>query len=83
MDVTNEMRHAFLFAVLCLDPKNKNPLHRPTTAQMIQVAFEATKTEDLMIWLTVQEKVAFGRKLLELVPAGFDRTLESDLREDR
>lgn len=88
MQVTNEIRHAFLFAVLDLgNAKNQNPLHRKTATILIAGAFEAKETEDLMKWLTLQEKVRFGQKLLELTggidPSGSDRTLQSDLTEDR
>lgn len=118
MQVTNEIRHAFLFAVMHLDeqwitstvthgndakcPKvingewtrcsgheQKKPqsVARINIAAYTRIAFEAKETDELMAWLTLYEKVAFGRKLLELTggvdPSGSDRTLESDLAEDR
>jgi len=74
MQVTNEIRQAFLFAVQDLEPQSR----------MIQIAFEAIETEELMKWLTLFEKVAFGRKLLELTGAEMtQRTLTTDLTEDR
>jgi hypothetical protein len=112
MQVTNEIREAFLFAVLNLVDEwqekseiihgtNSNcpnvqsgewthckghtrkelaMISRKSAAWAIRRAFESTDTEQLMPFLTLQEKVAFGRKLLELTGG---RDLTSDLTEDR
>lgn len=118
MQVTNEIRQAFLFAALNLAEQFTTETHshgnnadcfqvqsgawkfckgheksvaRKTNVSsvsgLIKVAFGATETEELMKWLTLNEKVAFGRHLLELTggidPSESLRTLTSDLTEDR
>jgi hypothetical protein len=90
MKVTNEIREAFLFAVMNLD-ETKNGLlpqtiEKRTINRHITNAFAAIETEELMAWLTLQEKVKFGRKLLELTSGMVEtaiRDLQSDLTEDR
>lgn len=87
MQVTNEIREAFLFAVLNLGETGAaDAIEKRTINQYVKIAFEAIETEELMKWLTLQEKVAFGQKLLEStdgVGGYYTRDLESDLTEDR
>ena len=64
MQVTNEIRQAFLLAV-----------PPASIEKFISIAFEATETEQLMKWLTLHEKVKFGTKLLDLCP-NFEGTLD-------
>lgn len=79
MQVTNEIRHAFLHAGLNLYERQAT-VKRYQITSYLRIAFNANDTEELMVWLTLQEKVAFGRKLLELTGG---RDLASDLTEDR
>ena len=86
MQVTNEIRHAFLLAV-----------PPASLSKFIPIAFEATETEELMKWLTLHEKVEFAKKLLSLCPnlaeplhevadlggSHEGRNLRTDLAEDR
>lgn len=90
MQVTNEIREAFLFAVMNLDETRDGRLpqtiDKRTINRHIVNAFAAIQTEELMAWLTLNEKVKFGRKLLELTSNMVGtaiRDLQSDLTEDR
>lgn len=90
MIVTNEIREAFLFAVMNLDETKDGRLpqsiQKRTINQYVRITFSAIETEELMAWLTLDEKVKFGRKLLELTSGlvgNAIRDLQSDLTEDR
>lgn len=71
MQVTNEIRHAFLVAAMNLEsPEINATINKLTIQTHVRNAFEAEDTKELFPWLTDGEKRIFSQKLSSLIGGG-------------